>query len=321
MKKSFIVISFIILSALCIYAQTDNFLEVENGVLHYKIYGEGNPVLIINGGPGMNCGGFSSLAELLADSNEVILFDQRGTGQSKLNTVDSTTVTMDLMVDDMEKLREHLGFEKWTVLGHSFGGFLAQYYASHYPDSFRGMILSGSGGIDLELLSYFGANMNIRLSEQEKDSLNYWNEQIKQGDTSYTAKYNRGKCLAPIYLYSREYIPLIAERLTQGNSQITDLVYKDLYKINYDCKKSLKHFSKPVLIIQGRQDIVGEGTAYKAHQILENSDLVFLNECGHYGWLEQEEKYKQAVSSFLDAVKELPDEKDEMNIQRKRKSH
>lgn len=192
--------------------------------------------------------------------------------------------------------------KNWIVLGHSFGGWLAQYYASKYPESIRGMILSGSGGIDLELLDYYGANTDIRLGKSEKDSLNYWNEKIKNGDTTYYTKYQWGKALAPIYLYNKKFVPQLAERLTQGKPQITGLVYKDLFKIKYDCKKSLKNFTKPVLIIQGRQDIVGDGTAYKAHLVLKNSTLIFLNECGHYGWLDQKEKYKTEIEKFIKSI-------------------
>jgi proline iminopeptidase len=250
----------------------------------------------------MNSEGFSSLAELLSDNYMPILYDQRGTGKSELTKVDSTTITMDLMVQDIETLRHYLKIKDWIVLGHSFGGWLAQYYSSHYPEHVRGMILSHSGGIDLELMEYIGANINIRLSPSEKDSMNYWGEKIKNGDTSHYAKYQWGKALASVYVYNKKLVPQIAERLTQGNPRITELIYKDLYKIKFDCKESLKDFTKPVLIIQGRQDLVGDGTAYKAHSILKNSTIVFLNECGHYGWLDQKEKYKIELEKFIGSL-------------------
>ncbi len=300
MKKNLNVFSLIcLLFYFSGYSQESEFVKIEGGKLHYKIYGSGQPVLIINGGPGMNSDGFSSLAELLSDDYMAILFDQRGTGQSELQEVDSKTVTMDLMLQDIEALRIHLKIEEWVILGHSFGGFLAQYYAVFHPDRIKGMILSGSGGIDLEIFDYIGGNRNARLSKTEEDSLSYWQNQIKNGDNTYVAKYNKGRFLAPAYLYGRENIPQIAHRLTQGNSKIRNLVISDLRRINYDCKETLKNFEKPVLIIQGRQDIVGDGTAYKAYMVLKNSSLKFLNECGHYGWLDQKEKYIKEVKTFI----------------------
>ena len=281
----------------------DGFIKTENGVIHYITFGNGEPLLIINGGPGLDCEGFKPLAELLSDKYMTILFDQRGTGKSELQPVDSTTVTMELMAKDMETIRKHLKIKKWIVLGHSFGGWMAEYYATRYPESIKAMILSSSGGINMKILNYFTANLQMRLSQTERDSLKYWNDRFKEGDTTYFAGYSRGKYLASAYLFKKELVPKLAKRLAfGGNPKITALVYKDLYKISFDCSNSLKNFSKPVLIIQGRQDIVGDGTAYEAHSVLKNSKMVFINESCHYSWWEQSKEYKAEVEKFLASV-------------------
>jgi proline iminopeptidase len=143
----------------------------------------------------------------------------------------------------------------------------------------------------------------MRLSQTERDSLKYWTNRINQGDTSYNAKYNKGKYLAPAYLYNKDYVPVLAKRLAfGGNPQITSLVYKDLFKNKFDCKYALETFIKPVLIIQGRQDITGDGVAYEAHLILKNSTLIFINKSCHYSWWEQKEQYKSEVEKFIVSV-------------------
>ena len=298
-KTASILLLVSLLLANLLTGQESRYFETEEGTVHYRVFGSGYPMLIINGGPGLDCEGFTPVAELFSDHYTTILFDQRGTGQSKLNRVDNTTVTLDRMASDIEALRKHLGFEQWAVLGHSFGGFLAQYYASNYPESVTCMVLSGSGGIDLDILNYVSANINIRLSKEEQESIRYWNNEIKNGDTSHHAKLEKMTALASAYLYNKDYVPVLAERLTQGNNQVHDLVFEDLKRIPYDCKESLKNFIQPVLIIQGRQDIVGSETAYKAHSVLPNSTIVLLNECVHYGWLDQPEQYKAEVEKFL----------------------
>ena len=303
MKRILILILAGLISPVILHCQENGFIETDNGVIHYKKYGNGEPLLIINGGPGLDSEGFTQLAELLSDKYMTILFDQRGTGKSELKQVDSTTVTMDLMVKDMETIRNYLKIDKWIVLGHSFGGFLAEYYAIYHPESIKAMILSSTGGIDLNILDYFNANLQIRLSQLERDSLKYWIDMVNQGDTTYNAKYNKGKYLASAYLYNKDYVPALAKRLAfGGNPQITSLVYKDLFKIKFNCKEALKDFTKPVLIIQGRQDITGDGVAYEAHLILKNSSLVFINKSGHYSWWEQSEQYKSAVEKFITSV-------------------
>lgn len=298
-KLQLLFILLILSSSTLLFPQQNGFIKTDDGVIHYITYGSGYPVLIINGGPGMNCEGFASLAELLKGNNQIILYDQRGTGESKLIKVDSTTLTMDLMAKDIETLRIHLKIKYWIVLGHSFGGILAQYYASKYPESISGMILSSSGGIDMDLFTKVGNTIKSRLNKSEKDSLDYWNKKIDSGDTTYYAKYQMAKALAPAYLYDKKYVPLIAERLTQGNSEINGLVFKDLFRIKYDCKGPLRNFKKPVLIIQGRQDIITKNIADKEHSVLKNSRIVIINKCSHYGWLEQKDNYISALEKFI----------------------
>ena len=297
---------FLLLSFICTISangQTDGFVNIDGGVLHYKTYGSGQPLLIINGGPGLNCEGFIPLAQLLSDNYTTILYDQRGTGESALDAVDSTTITMDLMAQDIETLRKHLNLKEWIVLGHSFGGWMAEYYAVHYPDPIKAMILSSSGGIDLSVLKYVNANIQMRLSQTERDSLKYWSDRIAQGDTSYLAQYNKGNYLARAYLYDKQYVPKLAQRLAfGGNMVINKLVFKDLFKMGFDCKETLHDFSQPVLIIQGRQDLTGDAIAYEAHAVLPNSVMVFVNKSSHYSWWEQSEQYKSEVEKFITAL-------------------
>lgn len=279
------------------YAQNGTLRTSDDSVISYTTYGSGVPLLIINGGPGMSSEGFVPLARKLAENNRSILYDQRGTGASRLNVVNASTITLDLMVRDIESLREHLGIENWIVMGHSFGGMLAYYYASKHPGRVLGMIQSSSGGMDLSLLRTL--NVTNGLTQTERDSLAYYTARLRNGDQSYKTRLKRGLFLAPAYVYNRKHIPAIAERLTQGNSEINRLVWSDMQRSGFDTKESLKHFGKPVLIIHGRQDIVGTDLAETAHSILPSSRLVLLDRCRHYGWLDRPVAYFREVNDFL----------------------
>lgn len=291
-----ILLSFFLIPA---FAQQQGTFESSGSQLFYRTFGSGTPLVIINGGPGMDSEGFTDLAKLLAAHNETIIYDQRGTGRSVVPVTDSTTITMDLMIEDLENLRKHLGFKQWIVMGHSFGGMLASYYATKHPDHILGMILSSSGGIDLELMKFAGNEILSRLTVEQLDSVNYWSHRIDAGDTTYHARLHRGLALANAYLYNKEYVPLIAERLTHSNFAVNGLVFGDLQRIHYDCAPGLKAFNKPVLIIQGKQDIVRADMAEKAHDVLKNSKMVFLDHCVHYGWLDAREEYLKDVGDFL----------------------
>lgn len=278
-----------------------SFEIIENeSTIHFQTFGEGNPILIINGGPGMSSAGFISLAQELSKNNTAIIYDQRGTGRSNLDKISSKTVTLDLMVKDIEAIRKHLNINEWIILGHSFGGIMGSYYTTKHPDRVLGLILSSSGGLDMELFSII--DIRGKLNSNQRDSLNYWTNKIHRGDSSYYARLQRGIYLAPAYLYDEKLIPIIAERLTQGNMTINSLVFQDLRKINYDIKEIINKYSKPVLIIQGAYDIIPLQISEKAHKIFANSELVILPESSHYGWLEDEELYFQSIERFLKKI-------------------
>lgn len=296
MKKLLLTI-FILLSCNSLFSQTEHNIKNAGNIIHLKVYGEGAPILIINGGPGMNSNGFIPLAQKLGASNKAIIYDQRGTGLSKISPLNSRTITLDLMVEDIEMIREFLKIDKWVILGHSFGGMLASYYASEHPNRVKGLILSSSGGIDMELFSRI--NITSRLTKKQRDSLSFWNDKISKGDTTYYTRLQRGKYLAPAYLYNQVNVPIVAERLTQGNTMINRLVYQNMRKIDFDCSEGLRSLEAPVLIIQGKEDIIDKATAEKAMHVFQNASLVILENCNHYGWLDRPKAYFESIDNFL----------------------
>jgi len=131
------------------------------------------------------------------------------------------------------------------------------------------------------------------------DSVDYWTRKINEGDTSHFAKLRRGINLAHAYVIDDKFIPVIGERLTQGNPIINMLIWTDMQSIKFDCSEGLRRFKKPVLIIQGKHDIIKEETAERAHRVLEHSRIVYLDHSIHYGWLDNENVYLNEINSFF----------------------
>ncbi len=102
---------------------------------------DGEPVVVLHGGPG---GGVHPLMRRYFDPDHwrVILFDQRGAGQSRPHTRLEANNT-DALIEDMEKLRKHLGVKKWWLFGGSWGSTLALLYAQRYPEHCLGLMLRG----------------------------------------------------------------------------------------------------------------------------------------------------------------------------------
>lgn len=115
----------------------------EGHTMYYEEHGspDGIPVVVLHGGPG---GGLqpTSLRFFNLRAWRVILYDQRGCGKSipKYSTQANTTWHL---VADMERLRTHLGIEKWVLFGGSWGTTLALAYATRHADRIKGMVLRG----------------------------------------------------------------------------------------------------------------------------------------------------------------------------------
>lgn len=293
----------IVFSLFCTTAalsQTAGNISIKNGNIYYQTFGGGSDtLLIINGGPGMSSEGFVGLAKELGKDAFCIIYDQRGTGKSKISAINNQTITMDLMVEDIESLRKGLGIQEWAVFGQSFGGMLGSYYTTKHPDKVKGLILSSSGGIDLE--AFDDLDVLDKLTNTQRQQLDYWSQKISNGDTSFHAQLERAKNLAPAYLYHdrKNDIEVIGLRLTQGNMDVNGIVHRNMQAINFDCKPGLRKFRKPVLILHGTEDIIPVEIAKKTHEIIPNSELVLMEECAHYGWLEQPEVYFGAIRNFI----------------------
>ncbi|RZJ72473.1 alpha/beta hydrolase [Flavobacterium sp.] len=281
------------------HSQTQGFAKSSDGTpIFYRTFGSGKPILIINGGPGMNSNGFEALAKKLGEHNLTIIYDQRATGKSKLEKPSEKNISMDLMVDDIEQLRQKLGFDSWIVLGHSFGGMLASYYTSLHPEKVEKLILSSSGGIDLELLNHRDL-VQKNLDKTYRDSLAYWDKKIRKGDTTYVTKLGRARALAPAYVVNPKFYAMLAKRLSQSDRALNTLVWLDMNRMHFDCSEKLKTFTKPVLILQGKRDIIPAELAERAHKVLQNSRVVLMENCSHYGWLDAENVYFSEIGNFL----------------------
>jgi proline iminopeptidase len=101
----------------------------------------GVPLLFLHGGPG---GGSLPHHRRFYDPAfwRIVLFDQRGAGRSTpaAELVDNTTAHL---VEDIERLREHLGIDRWLLFGGSWGSTLAMLYAQAHPDRVLGLVLRG----------------------------------------------------------------------------------------------------------------------------------------------------------------------------------
>ncbi len=117
-------------------------MHIRDVDLFVEVIGSGPPLLLMHGGPGADHWTLRQFRQL-ADQFTLVFYDHRCNGRSDGPPVES--MTWENLTADADALRERLGYERWAVLGHSFGGTVALEYALRYPTRVSQLILLDTG--------------------------------------------------------------------------------------------------------------------------------------------------------------------------------
>src|SRR6184192_1805061 len=268
--------------------------------LFYTIVGtSGDYVLVLSGGPGEDIRSMQGIADELGKKYRCIMWEQRGTGRSKLPKYDASTINLNAYVEDIEALRQHLHAEKFIVIGNSWGMILGLAYAGTHPNAVRAVVTIGSGPITLEYLGVFSDNQFARLGACELEVRDFWKDPARESADSNRAAFERLRVAAVAYFYDRKKALLMAAELDPKdyNFHVPPAFLSAEGK--YDFRPKLKTITAPVLLLQGRQDLAGEANIIEVQSLIKNSTLAFVDKCGHMPWLEQPEQTWKIVGDFL----------------------
>jgi proline iminopeptidase len=268
--------------------------------LYVRDIGAGEPILLLAGGPGNSGDYFLPLAQDLAAAWRVVLPDARGTGRSPIEPFDPDKVSLDAFIADLERIRSHLGLERWTLLGHSWGGTLALAYAGRHPSRVRSIVLVGPGGMTSEFHAWYSANVVSRLDAERRADLAFWQNPERFAKDPERAVREITRATAPAMVLD----PDLARELTADaaepsrfNVQVTLAMQPFLRE--YDLRDGLAGFRSPVLVLQGRQDPVGETTAYRIRDALPQTEITFIENSAHWPFLEQRDVFLDRLRTFL----------------------
>jgi proline iminopeptidase len=269
----------------------------------YEVAGTGTPVLLLAGGPGIDAAYLAPLAKSLATAHRTVVLHQRGTGRSEVKPLDASTVSLRLLLEDIEALRVELGIDRWVILGHSWGGLLGMAYAQAHPARVRGLVLVGSGGPSMEWMAYYGDNVLARLPLYDRKAAAYWIEPGRYLADPERAVLEYSRATAPAMVYDPEKVlTLVEQSFRPGafNAAVNLLLTPQI--VGYDFRPALARLEAPVLVVQGRQDPVGESTARALADAFPRATLRFLERCGHWPFVEKEEEFLALVREFLAGV-------------------
>lgn len=286
-------------------AQQSDSLLLDDMTLHYHQYGldQGDPILLLTGGPGNAYGQLEEMALELSGEHRVILPEQRGTGKSLPSPLDSTTVTLEKVTGDLDRLLDSLALEKITVIGHSWGGMLAMHFAATYPGHVQKLVLVGPGphkkvrkGYEI-LTSNFYRAMGLGDMEQLQE---YEKSQEGKERMRLEPSIEMQRSIRKPYAFIRPLPDSLFQKMSvQRNTTTTELLVKEIMEV-YDVSESLRNYTGEIHIITGRQDIV-DFCSYEIKLDIPGTQLHWIEECGHFPMYERPDIFYRVLGTVLQA--------------------
>ena len=285
-------------------AYKEGKLQVSN--LHTVYFEEsgnpqGKPIVVLHGGPGGGCPSYYR-QYFNPEKWRLIMFDQRGCGKSTPHAELRENTTWDL-VSDIEKIREHLGIDKWVVFGGSWGSTLSLAYSQTHPQRCNGLILRGIFMLRQKELHWFyqeGASnifpdaweeylKPIPLEERD-DLLNAYYKRLTSED-----KRVRLEAARAWSIWEASTSKLFLDKFLMnsfGESAFADafariechyFVNKGFFEtedqllLNVD---KIRHI--PAVIVQGRYDVVCPMiSAWELHKEWKEAEFIVVPDAGH----------------------------------------
>jgi proline iminopeptidase len=269
--------------------------QVDLGYETFGTRGSALPILAVNGGPGLT---HAYMLEndvwqrIAASGRQVAFYDQRGTGASR-HVQPGAPQTMEAQVADLEAVRAKLGYDKFALVGDSYGGLLAAAYTAAHAEHVAALVLSDSVP---------GWKKMVHLLPQVFPDIEQQDEaeQKRLGENTDAAARASLRNHFRMIFYSPAkrdaymakmgdlgYEPAVAEAVSKATA-------------NLDMMSKYPSFHCSTLVITGRYDMnVAPLTAWNMAHAIPGAKLVYFEESGHLPSYEEPDKYVQVIEGFL----------------------
>jgi proline iminopeptidase len=275
------------------------YVDIGDTRLYVVERGEGYPLLVFHGGPGLDHHSFGDYLDALADEYRLVLVDQRSNGRS--DRAPEETWTLQKMVADVSSLARALDLEKYAVLGHSYGAFVVLQHAVDFPDDAAQTIVS-SGIPSARFLEHVSRNLAafepVELREQVTSS---WEREKSVRTQEDVAELLHDQMP---FQFADPHDPRIEdyERRTAGAIYSTDVLRRFASEEygGIEVEDRLGDVTQPVLVLAGRHDRTCSVEAAQAiAEGVRRGELVVFESSGHMTFVEENDAYIRTVRDFL----------------------
>lgn len=275
-------------------------ISIRGVSLFVKVIGHGYPLVLMHGGPGLD---HTSLLALRPCAHQftLIFYDHRCNGRSEGADVSSTT--WENLTADAEALRQTLGFDKWAVLGHSFGGMVALEYALRYPQSLSHLLLMDTCG-DAWWVQHNAPEILAKRGYSTaavQAARRFYNGQLTPGEYFSTVlKFIRA------YYYHNSLLAMAHEAVFGPRPKMrpeTHIFGHSQLLTGWTVMDRLSEIKVPALVLAGRDDFLfpPEHQAALAAGIT-NARLEIIERAGHNAPSERSAEVIREVKRFMSAT-------------------
>jgi proline iminopeptidase len=266
--------------------------------LYYREIGSDTtlpPVVLLHGGPGHSSLSFKQSFDFLAPGRRVVYYDQRGSGNSEAKA-NPDDYTVEQVVEELESLRRQvIRADRIVVVGHSFGGALAQRYALAHPDHVAQLVLIGSVRINNGISSHafwrwFGPAL-------WSTALGFPPADPAKADSEASLGARDADAV------NRLFDKSLAHEVLDGTGRVRFTTWRELSLSapGNDYVKELHRLRVPTTVIYGAADIpyTGKPTAEALCEVLPDCRVIGFEHSGHWPFLEEPERFREVMAGIL----------------------
>lgn len=263
--------------------------QINGADIYYETIGEGPPILMMHGGLGLSHDYFRPYFDVLADTHTVVYYDHFGNGRSA-RPDDYGEMTFERMVSDAAGLMTHLGHEQFTLIGHSYGGFIAQAFAAEHAERLSGLVLIDTvpvldyapsiAGPD-DLMAAFGKLFSQPMADNV-DWRETWGQVVQLYLKDYPTEIGADLDARTVYEH----------RAWNAAAALLGL---------FNMLEALPNIDVPALVMAGRHDGItppGPG-AERIGSLLPDATVVIFQDSAHYPFIEQQASFFEVLTEWL----------------------
>lgn len=279
----------------------EGYLDVPDGRVWYQMAGEGEPLLLLHGGPGASSTYLEGLMSLAERGYRVVRYDQLGSGRSE-RPDDPALWTVDHFVREVDVVRRLLGFDRMHLLGQSWGSFLALEYALTYPEALETVTLYSGAASTKQCFDGMNS-LRFQLPAETVAML----ERYEAAGAYENPEYQAGiQILLDRHLCRVQPWP---DELRRSMDEMGTQVYSTMWGPNeftltgnlaeWDRRDRLHEIGVPTLIVCGRYDEVVPACSETMHAGIRDSRLHIFEQSSHLAHLEEPEAFSAVLLDFL----------------------